>query len=79
MHPKSTELGSAPRFLFAAILCVLALLPVGVAAQENGTAQADYSKIFDKIDVMIPTRDGVKLHTEIYAPKNAAGPAADHS
>ncbi|HLK23008.1 MAG TPA: CocE/NonD family hydrolase, partial [Bryobacteraceae bacterium] len=29
---------------------------------------------FDKIEVMIPMRDGVKLHTEIYAPKNAPGP-----
>jgi uncharacterized protein len=26
---------------------------------------------FDKTDVMIPMRDGTKLHTEIYAPKNS--------
>jgi uncharacterized protein len=26
---------------------------------------------FDKTDVMIPMRDGIKLHTEIYAPKNS--------
>jgi putative CocE/NonD family hydrolase len=41
----------------------------------NGRAQApappDYSLLFDKTDVMIPTRDGTKLHTEIYTPKNA--------
>jgi len=34
----------------------------------------DYSKIFDKTEVMISVRDGVKLHTEIYAPKNAGEP-----
>jgi putative CocE/NonD family hydrolase len=44
----------------------------------NSRAQAptppDYSLLFDKTDVMIPTRDGSKLHTEIYTPKNANGP-----
>jgi putative CocE/NonD family hydrolase len=29
----------------------------------------DYSKTFRKMDVMIPMRDGIKLHTEIYIPK----------
>jgi uncharacterized protein len=41
----------------------------------TGHAQApnppDYSLLFDKTDMMIAARDGVKLHTEIYAPKNA--------
>jgi putative CocE/NonD family hydrolase len=44
----------------------------------TGRAQAptppDYSLLFDKTDVMIPTRDGAKLHTEIYTPKNANAP-----
>jgi uncharacterized protein len=44
----------------------------------TGRAQAptppDYSLLFNKTDVMIPTRDGTKLHTEIYTPKNANGP-----
>jgi uncharacterized protein len=44
----------------------------------TGHAQApnppDYSLLFNKTDVMIPARDGVKLHTEIYSPKNASGP-----
>jgi putative CocE/NonD family hydrolase len=31
------------------------------------------SSEWDKTDVMIPARDGVKLHTLIFAPKNAAG------
>ena len=29
---------------------------------------------FDKKDVMIPMRDGIKLHTEIWTPKDATGP-----
>jgi hypothetical protein len=29
---------------------------------------------FTKQDLMIPTRDGVKLHTVVFSPKNAAGP-----
>ena len=49
----------------------LLLLAGRAAAQQE---RPDYSKIFDKTDVMIPTRDGVKLHTEIYSPKNASEP-----
>src|SRR5271155_3519742 len=44
----------------------------------TGHAQApnppDYSLLFDKTDVMITARDGVKLHTEIYSPKNSTEP-----
>jgi putative CocE/NonD family hydrolase len=44
----------------------------------TGRAQApnppDYSLLFDKTDVMIAARDGVKLHTEIYAPKHSTEP-----
>jgi putative CocE/NonD family hydrolase len=34
----------------------------------------DYVKLFDKTEVMIAARDGIKLHTEIYSPKNATEP-----
>lgn len=34
----------------------------------------DYSNLFDKNEVMIPVRDGVKLYTEIYTPKNVGEP-----
>jgi predicted acyl esterase len=37
-------------------------------------AAHDYTAEFDKLEVMIPTRDGVKLHTEIYIPKGADAP-----
>ena len=36
--------------------------------------EPDMSALFDKRDVMIPMRDGVKLHTEIYTPKHQEGP-----
>src|SRR5271168_3290559 len=42
-------------------------------AQEHAT-KLDYSALFAKTDVMIPMRDGVKLHTETYVPKNAGEP-----
>ncbi len=50
---------------------IIFLLPVRLAAQQD---RPDYSKLFDKTEVMIPARDGVKLHTEIYSPKNATEP-----
>jgi uncharacterized protein len=45
-------------------------LPSGSAPQ----IARDYTSAFDKTEVMIPTRDGVRLHTEIYTPKNATEP-----
>jgi len=56
------------------LVCVtlsLFLLPFRLAAQQE---RPDYSKLFDKTEVMIPTRDGIKLHTEIYSPKNPTEP-----
>jgi uncharacterized protein len=43
-----------------------------VTHAQDSAMQA--SALFTKQDVMIPTRDSVKLHTEIYTPKNASGP-----
>jgi putative CocE/NonD family hydrolase len=46
-------------------------------ALASGGAQKiarDYATNFDKTEVMISTRDGVRLHTEIYTPKNATEP-----
>src|SRR5579864_517255 len=42
-----------------------------VRAQEGEDKGKDWSLLFDKTEVMISARDGVKLHTEIYAPKDA--------
>jgi putative CocE/NonD family hydrolase len=43
----------------------------GAAPQRQ---RPDLSALFTKTDVMIPMRDGVKLRTEFYAPKNATTP-----
>ncbi|HEY2461856.1 MAG TPA: CocE/NonD family hydrolase [Candidatus Acidoferrum sp.] len=51
---------------------VLMFLPSLAAAQQQ--QRPDYSAIFDKTEVMITARDGVKLHTEIYTPKNIKEP-----
>ncbi len=54
------------------VLRILALVWVvtpGVRAQ--GTARPELPALFEKKEVMIAMRDGVKLHTEIYTPKNA--------
>jgi len=59
------------RIYLWALAIVLLFLLTGRAQAPN---PPDYSLLFDKTDVMIPTRDGVKLHTEIYAPKNSAEP-----
>jgi putative CocE/NonD family hydrolase len=53
------------------VLCVaLFVVAVSAPAQEA----VDYPQLFDKKEVMIAARDGVKLHTEIYTPKKAAEP-----
>jgi uncharacterized protein len=46
------------------------LTPAFRAAPQN----ADVASSFDKKEVMIPMRDGVKLHTEIDIPKNVSEP-----
>jgi uncharacterized protein len=51
--------------------CAAALLaPALPAAQQM---PVDYAGLFEKSEVMIPMRDGVKLHTEIYSPRDAEG------
>ncbi len=42
----------------------------GMAAQQSQSQ--DFAQMFTKTEVMIPMRDGVKLHTEIYAPRNSS-------
>lgn len=56
--------------LFSAAISGL-LLPSLASAQHS---IGDLSQLFDKKEVMIPVRDGVKLHTEIYTPKNSREP-----
>jgi len=57
------------------LVLVLATSAAGYAALAwRGQSPSDLSGIFGKTDVMIPMRDGVKLHTEIYVPKNSPQP-----
>src|SRR5689334_23527050 len=52
------------------LAALLILLSLVVQAQSN---PPDPPAGFDKIEQMVPMRDGVKLHTIIYAPKSRAG------
>jgi len=59
------------------IVLMLALavsLALYVRRAPRGQNVPDLGEVFHKLDVMIPMRDGVRLHTEIYVPKNAAQP-----
>src|ERR1700736_3153656 len=67
MHRKRIRIGA-----------LLILTPIAFFITSTARAlqaqPSDLSKLFDKREVMIPARDGVKLHTEIYSPKNASEP-----
>ncbi|MGD0223961.1 MAG: CocE/NonD family hydrolase [Terriglobia bacterium] len=59
------------------IVLVLALASVtaGFAMRgRRGQSPSDLSGVFEKLDVMIPMRDGMRLHTEIYMPRNSLQP-----
>jgi putative CocE/NonD family hydrolase len=56
---------------FIAPVTLLFLLPLLVQAQANLPDPPDG---FNKIEQMVPMRDGVKLHTIIYVPKSHTGP-----
>ena len=42
------------------------------ARAQGASGLIDVSALYTKQDAMIPMRDGVRLHTEIYVPKNSA-------
>jgi uncharacterized protein len=68
-----TRIGTGVAAAMMAGLIVTAL-PLRLERSAQPAPQPEYSELFDKRDAMIPARDGVKLHTEIYTPKNATGP-----
>jgi putative CocE/NonD family hydrolase len=51
------------------VLALVWIIAPGVWGQ--GLARPELPGLFEKKEVMIAMRDGVKLHTEIYTPKNA--------
>jgi uncharacterized protein len=60
------------RMYAAAFVALLFTWAAGANAQQD--RRAELAQMFDKREVMIPVRDGVKLHTEIYTPKDAKEP-----
>src|SRR5260370_14777933 len=75
--PASTD-GSYMRSAHSRVVLLLSLssavafLAIRLGgAQEGEEKGKDWSLVFDKTEVMIAARDGGKLHTEIYAPKDA--------
>src|ERR1700676_5142923 len=80
VEPKSSTSidGSHMRPAHSRVVILLSLFSAGAflpirlgGAQEAEDGGKDWSLLFDKTEVMIAARDGVKLHTEIYAPKDA--------
>src|SRR3984893_10410348 len=43
-----------------------------LAVQGQGAGRPDLPALFEKSEAMIAMRDGVKLHTELYSPRDAA-------
>jgi len=64
--------GSRRAVAFTILATAVGVAGTAVTAQQD--RRAELAQIFDKREVMIPARDGVKLHTEIYTPKNAKAP-----
>ena len=60
---------SVPRLVIAAAILVAPL----ARAQEPGSEGAPPIPTFDKTETMVPMRDGVKLHTNIFVPRGFAG------
>src|SRR5437762_448227 len=63
---------STYRFTVSIALYAIAVLLMKVATTSQTTSNS--AELFDKMVVMIPMRDGVKLNTEIYIPKNMSAP-----
>jgi uncharacterized protein len=61
------------RRVFVACICWL-LFAATASAQDQRATRPDLPKLFEKREVMIPMRDGAKLHTEIYTPRDAREP-----
>jgi hypothetical protein len=55
-------------------LCGLLLAAFFFAGAFRANTQQEAGQAFEKTNAMIPMRDGVRLNTNIFAPKNAAGP-----
>lgn len=69
------RLGKTARITLVGLAIGLVAVPgMSIWRKPASAQESDYSAMFNKTDVMIPARDGVKLHTEIYVPKGAKEP-----
>jgi uncharacterized protein len=50
------------------------VLALAAGAQNEQKARPDLPRLFEKRTAQIPMRDGVKLYTEVYTPRDAHGP-----
>jgi uncharacterized protein len=55
----------------AILVTLIGALALSVASPQHAPTDSDLHEVFTKQDAMIPMRDGVRLHTEIYVPKNS--------
>lgn len=62
------------RKLVLAMLLSAAVFAGFLVRTRAGQTSSDLSGVFNKHGVMIPMRDGVRLYTEIYVPRNATRP-----
>jgi len=69
MTPRARR---APLAIIGVFASLASLAPIVVVAQTPA-APADPAAAFTMTEVMVPMRDGAKLHTIIYSPKNATG------
>jgi uncharacterized protein len=56
------------------VLSATSCLPMLSFSQDEEGPKRDWSLLFNKTEAMITARDGIKLHTEIYTPKNHKEP-----
>ncbi|MEO5509994.1 MAG: CocE/NonD family hydrolase [Longimicrobiales bacterium] len=63
------------RTLFATIVAAIASIATASSAVAQSPAAPSTDARYDVREVMIPMRDGVKLHTVVYTPKEKAAPA----
>ncbi len=62
------------RHCLSLLLRALPVVAVGALVAAPAGAQADPAARFERRDVMIPMRDGIRLHTSIYVPRERSGP-----
>ena len=61
------------KWISVALLFVVTFAVATPAQEEQSSSRPNLPELFEKKEVMIPMRDGVKLHTEIYTPRSSHG------